>query len=188
MSPAPIFHQREHSKQELSTKVEIATASLVGGTDLSTGQTVADPLKSSDSTVSQLVGIRLRTPRPQLSKDNMCPFRVRTVCSFFVFDPKVDQVPKIPTPTTPSLENTWFPEMKQQQHADSEGTKKEWADPDVFLKTWKSVMADRSGVPSTNVARMYDQFSNTSPTAVFERAKWNECFPVSPLVSVGSTW
>lgn len=110
------------------------------------------------------MGIRLRTPPPTLSKDNMCPFPVRTVCSFVVFDPKVDQIPKIPTPATPSLENTWFADtdtQKQQQHADPEEAKKEWANPGVFLNTWTSVMSERSGIRSTNVASMYDNFKTS---------------------------
>jgi hypothetical protein len=49
-----------------------------------------------------------------------------------------------------------------------------------------SVMSERSGMPSTNVDKMYDKFSKTSPKAVFEREKWNRSFPVPPLVSVGS--
>lgn len=123
------------------------------------------------------MGIRLRTPPPTLFKDNMCPFPVRTVCS--LFDPKVDQIPDIPAPTTPSLGNTWFPDTdtQKQQYADSEGAKKEWANPDVFLSTWTSVMADRSGVPSTNVARMYDQFSKTSQRRSSSRRSGTSVFP-----------
>lgn len=45
-------------------------------------------------------------------------------------------------------------------------------------------MVDRSGIPSKNVGSMYDKLSKVSPKAVFD--KWNECFPVSPLVSIGS--
>lgn len=47
-------------------------------------------------------------------------------------------------------------------------------------------MAARSGIPLENVCRMYDKFCYIPPTAVFEKDKWNACFPISPFVSVGS--
>lgn len=125
------------------------------------------------------MGIRLNTPSPQPSKDNIAQFQVQEACSFYVFDE--GQSLGILMPAHPKFIDAWVPDLNAPGDAEAEWQNPRETGADI-LSAWKSILdnARSDGYAS----KLYSGIETALPRVLFDR--WTECFPLSPLVSSGS--